>query len=105
MHIGGDPNKAATKRPIRNAVKEHYDAMRACYAKAVEPGKSETFGVDIRIGREGGGAKISHPRTGLKGEGVVDCLVKAFEAVQFPVPPKRVPTVVSFSIRFSKKKK
>ncbi len=103
MHIGGGPNDSATKRPIRNAVKAQYDAMRACYAKAVEPGKSETFGVDIRIGRKGGQAKISHPRSGLKGDGVTDCMVKAFEAAEFPVPPKRAPTVVSFSVRFTKK--
>lgn len=103
MHVGGGPNDNATKRPIRDAVKPHFDAFRACYAKALSPKKVETFGVDIRIPGNGGLAKLSKPRTAMKGEGVSDCMLKAFENVPFEKPPKGRPMTVSFSLEFKKK--
>ena len=103
MHIGGGPNDNVTKRPIRDAVKPHFDAMRACYAKAISPKKAETFGVDLRIPGEGGLAKITKPRTAMKGEGLSECMVAAFEKVEFQKPPKGLPMTVSFSVEFKKK--
>ena len=103
MHVGGGPNDNATKRPIRDAVKPHFDAMRACYAKALSPKKAETFGVDIRIPGDGGLAKISKPRTAMKGEGLAGCMVEAFEKVEFQRPRKGLPMTVSFSVEFRKK--
>jgi hypothetical protein len=103
MHIGGGPNDNETKRPIREAVKPHYDALRACYAKAVKPGKADTFGVDIRIPGEGGIAKISKPRTPMKGDGLLECMVAVFEKVEFTKPAKGVPMTVSFSVEFKRK--
>lgn len=104
LHVGGGPNDKVTKAPIREAVKPHYDAMRACYSKAISPKKADTFGVDIRIPGEGGAAKISKPRTALKGDGLVECMVEAFEQVEFKKPPKGVPMTVSFSVEFRRKK-
>jgi hypothetical protein len=105
LHIGGGPNDNVTKRPIREAVKLHFDDFRACYAKAISPKKADTFGVDIRIPGEGGTAKISKPRTAMKGDGLVECMVEAFERVEFQKPPKGAPMTVSFSIEFRAKKK
>ncbi len=104
MHIGGEDNSAESKRPIRAEVAKQYDAMKRCYAKAEAPGKGVTFGVDMRILGEGGHPKIENPRTGLKGAGVKECLVKAFESVEFPRQPKGAPRMVSFSIEFRPKK-
>ncbi|MSP24824.1 MAG: hypothetical protein EXR75_06580 [Myxococcales bacterium] len=103
LHIGGAPNDNVTKAPVRDSVKPHFDAMRACYAKAKAPKKEETFGVDIRIPREGGKAKIDKPRTGLDGEGVTECLVIAFEAIDFKPPITKTPMMASYSVRFTRK--
>ncbi|MBM4358840.1 MAG: hypothetical protein FJ096_12115 [Deltaproteobacteria bacterium] len=104
LHIGGGPNDNVTKRPIREAVKLHFDGFRACYAKAISPKKADTFGVDLRIPGEGGVAKVSKPRTAMKGDGLVECMVEEFEKVEFSKPPKGVPMTVSFSVEFRKKK-
>jgi len=107
MHIGGGPNDAKTKGPIRAAVKRHYDELRACYAMATNPRDKETFGVDMLVPLKGGPAKISNPRTGLEGRGVKKCMVKVFRRVVFTADksargwPHRM---VSFSVRFRKKK-
>ena len=103
MHIGGEDNTAEQKRPIRAEVAKHYDDMRRCYAKAVEPARKATFGVDMRIVGAGGPAKISNPRSGLKGEGVKECLVQVFEGIEFPRQPRGVDRMVSFSIEFRRK--
>ncbi len=103
MHIGGEANTSAQKRPIRAEVAKHYDAMKRCYAKATDPPKGATFGVDMRIKGDGGKPKITNPRSGLKGEGVKECLVSVFEAIEFPRQPKGVARMVSFSIEFRKK--
>jgi len=103
MHIGGEENTAAQKRPIRAEVAKHYDAMKRCWAMATEPPDKATFGVDMRIDGKGGPAKITNPRSGLKGDGVKDCMVQAFEAVEFPRQPGGVDRMVSFSVEFRKK--
>lgn len=103
MHIGGEENTSAQKRPIRAEVQKHYDAMKRCWAMAEEPPDKATFGVDMRIDGEGGAAKITNPRSGLKGDGVKDCMVAAFEGVVFPRQPGGVARMVSFSVEFQKK--
>ena len=104
LHIGGGPNDNVTKRPIREAVKLHFDDLRECYARALSPKDKETFGVDIRIPGDGGKARITKPRTAMKGEGIVECMVGVFESVEFSRPPKGAPMTVSFSVEFRKKK-
>jgi len=101
MHIGGGPNDKETKAPIRKAVESQVEALRACFGRVTEPGKGGTFGVDIRIPGEGGKATIRDPRSGLQGDGVQECMVKAFESVEFSRPPKGVAMVVSYSVRFT----
>ncbi len=103
MHIGGEANTAEQKRPIRNAVNKHYDDMRRCYAKSEKPSRETTFGVDMLIPRKGGLAKITNPRSGFKERAVKECLVEVFKQVEFPVAKKRIPLMVSFSVRFRRK--
>ena len=99
MHIGGGPNDAPTKAPIKRSVEPHFDAFRICFAK-LEERKGGDFGIDLRIGRDGGKAKVSHPRTALKGKEFEACMVAAFEAIEFD-KPKGGDTMVSYSVRFA----
>jgi biopolymer transport protein ExbD len=100
LHIGGGPNDDASKRPILDAIEKHFDEFRACYVKVQEPAKGGTFGVDLRIGRDGGKAKVEQPRTGMKANEFRECVLGVFKNVTFDKPPKG-PTVVSYSLKFS----
>jgi len=99
MHIGGGPNDKATKSPIHRSVNPHMEAFQRCYAKVEEPKKGD-FGVDLRIEREGGKAKASHPRTSLKGDDFKQCVMDVFGEIDF-LKPKTGTTVVSYSLRFT----
>jgi hypothetical protein len=100
MHIGGGPNDASTKEPLRRSVEPHFDALRRCFAKVDDPKKGGDFGIDLRVDKAGGKAKVSHPRTALKGKDFEACVVTVFEAIDF-LKPKRGTTVVSYSLRFT----
>ncbi|MBI3200516.1 MAG: hypothetical protein HYZ29_03165 [Myxococcales bacterium] len=100
LHIGGGPNDDATKAPYLRAIEKRFDEIRACYAKVDDPVKGGTFGVDLHIGKGGGSAQVKQPRTGMKGDGFRDCVIKAFEHVEFE-KPKKGPTVISYSIKFT----
>jgi pyruvate/2-oxoglutarate dehydrogenase complex dihydrolipoamide acyltransferase (E2) component len=99
MHIGGGPNDDVTKDPIRRSVQPHFDEFRRCFAQ-VEEAKGGDFGVDLRIDRAGGKAKVSHPRTTLKGKDFRSCVVTTFEGIDF-LKPKGGTTTVSYSLRFT----
>lgn len=103
MHIGGEDNTSDAKRPIRAEIAKHYDGLRRCYGQATEPAKTATFGVDIRIPGQGGPAKVTNPRSGLKGEGVKECMVSVFQGVEFAKQPNGQPRMVSFSVEFRRK--
>lgn len=101
MHIGGGPNDDATKAPIHRSVEPHFDELRRCFAKVEDQKKGGDFGVDLLIDGKGGKAKVTHPRTALKGEGFVPCVVSVFEAIEFLHPKGSKKTMVSYSIRFT----
>jgi len=100
MHIGGGPNDNETKRPIKESVQPHFDALRRCWKLVDDPAKPGDFGVDLLIPREGGKAEVSHPRSALKGEGFEACIVEAFQKIDFK-KPKTGKTMVSYSLRFT----
>ena len=100
MHIGGGPNDDVTKDPIRRSVQPHFDAFRRCFAVVDDAKKTGDFGVDLRIDKAGGRAKVSHPRTALKGKPFKECVVKVFEEIDF-LKPKGGTTKVSYSLRFT----
>jgi len=102
MHIGGGPNDAATKGPIRSVVQPHYDDFRRCYGKIDKPARDVTFGVDIRIRRKGGVARISNRRCSFKGRDAAQCMQDVFKGIEFASPPDGKPTNVSFSLGFRK---
>lgn len=104
MHVGGGKNDAPEKEPIKKSVEPHFDAFKRCFAKVSDQGKGGDFGVDLRIEKEGGKAKVSHPRTSLKGEGFEACVLAVFEQIDFR-KPKGGTTVVSYSLRFTPRSK
>jgi hypothetical protein len=101
MHIGGGPNDDVTKEPIKRSVEPHFDAFRRCFAKVEDQAKGGDFGVDVLIEANGGKAKITHPRTALKGAGFEECVVSVFESIEFLKPKGGKKTMVSYSIRFT----
>jgi hypothetical protein len=101
MHIGGGPNDDVTKEPIKRSVEPHFDAFRRCFAKVEDAAKGGDFGVDVLIEANGGKAKISHPRTALKGAGFEECVVSVFESIEFLKPKGGKKTMVSYSLRFT----
>lgn len=101
MHIGGGPNDDVTKEPIKRSVEPHFDAFKRCFAKVEDQAKGGDFGVDVLIEGNGGKAKITHPRTALKGAGFEACVVTVFEAIEFLKPKGGKKTMVSYSIRFT----
>ncbi|MBW2525478.1 MAG: hypothetical protein JRI23_14930 [Deltaproteobacteria bacterium] len=104
MRFGGGPNDAASKEPTRKAIMAEFDKFRACHAKATGKRRFGTYGVDIRIGRDGGRAKIGKPRSALKGSEFLSCMKEALEAIEFPKPPGGKAASVSYSIRFEQPK-
>lgn len=100
MHIGGGPHDAVTKAPIKTSVEPHFDALRRCWKHVDDPKKGGDFGVDLLIDKAGGKAKLSHARTSIKGAGFKECLVAAFEAIDFK-KPRGGTTMVSYSVRFT----
>jgi hypothetical protein len=100
MHIGGGPNDDVTKDPIRRSVQPHFDEFRRCFAQVEDAHKAGDFGVDLRIDRAGGKARVSHPRSALKGKEFKACVVSTFESIDF-LKPRGGTTTVSYSLRFT----
>jgi hypothetical protein len=100
MHIGGGPNDQVSKQPIADSVKPHFDAMRVCWKLVENPSRPGDFGVDLLIARQGGKARVSNPRTSIKGEGFQACVVGVFEKIEF-LKPNTGTTMVSYSVRFT----
>lgn len=99
MHVGGGPYDEVTKEPLKKSVEPRFADLAACWQHA-PPGTKETdAGVDLLVEAQGGKARVSNPRSLLKNDAFVACLVAFFESVEF-LPPKNGRTVVSYSVRF-----
>jgi hypothetical protein len=103
MHIGGGPNDAETKSPIKRSVEPHMDAFRACFAKASDPKKGGDVSVDLYIDRAGGKAQIKKYKSAIEGEGFEPCVKDVFLSIDF-LKPKTGTTVVSYGLGFRPKK-
>ena len=100
MHIGGSRNTEEEKSPLREAVRTRYDELLGCYAQG--NAKDGTFGVDMRIDKDGGPARISKPRSAF-GKDVTECMVKVMKTVEFPKPANGMSQTVSYSLRFRRR--
>ncbi len=98
LHIGGGGSEAARASLLR-ALEQGFPRYLDCYRLVEQPGKSGSFGVDLRIAREGGAPSVGQPRSALGGDDFKRCMVRAFESVRFEKPER--PTVVSYSVKFS----
>lgn len=100
LHIGGGPNDAVTKEPVLKSVEPYFAAFGACFASAEEPKKGGDFGVDLLIEAGGGAAKVTHPRTIIRGDAFRTCVVGVFEKIAFQ-KPKGGRTMASYSLHFT----
>ena len=103
MHIGGGPNDAVTKGPVKRSVEPHFDELRACFAKVSDPKKGGDVSIDLHIEREGGKAKVTKYRSALSGDGFEDCVKAVFESIDFE-RPKGGTTNVSYGLGFRPKR-
>lgn len=99
LHIGGGPNDEATKAPFRRSIEKSFASFRSCYRSSEQGDSGGVYGVDLRIERAGGKPQVRGPRTGMRGKAFRQCMVEAFENVDFEAPGK--PTVISYSLRFT----
>jgi hypothetical protein len=100
MHIGGGPNNSETKEPVARSIAPHFDELRACWAAVDNAGRGGDLGVDLLIPAEGGRAKVSHPRTAIRPDAFVACVVSVLEQIDF-ARPRGGRTTVSYSLRFA----
>lgn len=100
MHVGGGKNDADEKAPFHRALERQFPALLECYRLVDDPWTGGSFGVDLKIPREGGGPRVEQPRTKLRGAGFQECMVLAFSKAKFE-RPKAGPTVISYSVRFT----
>ncbi len=104
MHIGGGPNDAVTKGPIKRSVEPHMGELAACFGKAEDQEKGGDVSVDLRIEAAGGKAELKKYKSAIAGAPFRACVEQVFLAIEFE-KPKTGATVVSYSLRFSPKKK
>ena len=104
MHIGGGPNDDVTKGPIKRSVAPHFDALKACFAKAEDQAKGGDVSLDLKIDKAGGKAEIKKWKSAIAGEGFEQCVREVILGVDFE-KPKTGTTVVSYSLRFTPDKK
>lgn len=98
LHIGGGGSEADRTAYLR-ALEQQFPRYLDCYRLVDEPGKTGSYGVDLRIPSSGGTPSVSAPRSALGGEAFRRCMQRAFESVRFHKPGR--PTVVSYSVKFS----
>lgn len=99
MHVAGGPFDEATKKPFLADVEPHYGALAQCWTHVTAHAQADV-GVDIRIPAEGGRAQISNPRSTMKAEGFVPCVVAFFEGIAWAKPKRGGVQVLSYSVRF-----
>jgi hypothetical protein len=99
MHVAGGPFDEPTKEPMKRSVEPRFDELARCFRHVVPPRQVDA-GVDLMIEAEGGRAKVGNPRTTIRAEGFLPCVVAFFESVDFQ-KPKFGRTGVSYSVRFT----
>ena len=96
----GDDRLAAMFDGIASAeLDEHFAELAECWKLATTVPKDADAGVDLLIEADGGKAKVTNPRSQIKGEGFLPCVVTFFEGIDFN-KPKNGRTGVSYSVRF-----
>ena len=100
MHVGGGTNSPDEKAPFHRALERQFPAFLECYRLVEDPWSGGSFGVDLKVGRNGGAPTLEQPRTKLRGAGFKECMLSALGKAQFE-KPKAGPTVLSYSVMFT----
>ncbi len=103
MHIGGGPNDDVTKAPFLGSIEAHRAAFVRCFA-ALPGAPTGDFGVDARVPAKGGRAKIDRPRSTVPDTNFKACAQAAFAEIEFDPPKSGLATMVSVSVRGSRKR-
>jgi hypothetical protein len=98
MHVGGGPYDEPTKEPMKRSVEPRFADLARCWKHVARPGQADV-GVDLVIEATGGKARVSNPRSTIKSDEFIACVVAFYESVDFQ-RPKNGKTVVSYSVRF-----
>jgi hypothetical protein len=100
LYLSGPANTDATRRQLVKLFERSFPAFRRCHADAGEHTENLSFGVDLLVPKEGGGAKVRQTRTRLTGNAFKACMERAFEAIRFEPLPSARPEIVSYSLLF-----
>ncbi len=104
IHIGGGPNDAPTKAPIRASVSPHFDALGACFGQLPAEAREKAVDVstDVLVPRAGGKAELKKLKIIAKGstDSFSACVRRVFDAIEWQ-KPKGGDTMVSYSLRFT----
>jgi hypothetical protein len=100
IHIGGGPNDDPSRAAYKRQVEAKFESFRRCFRLVEEPRRPGVFGVDLDISGQGGRAKVRQPRTTMGPSAFRDCVLEAFQSIEFD-RPARGATTVSYSIRFA----
>ncbi len=81
---------------IQAIVRQNFTSIRSCYEAGLARDANLRGRVNVRfvIGRDGKVSHITHGDSKLSDERVVECTVRAFQALEFPPPERGIVTVV-----------
>jgi hypothetical protein len=105
LYLSGPANTSATRRQLVKLFERSFPAFRRCHADAGEHTENLSFGVDLLVPKEGGGAKVRQTRTRLTGNAFKACMERAFQAIRFEPLPSARPEIVSYSLLFRPEKR
>ena len=105
LYLSGPANTEATRRQLVKLFERSFPAFRRCHADAGEHSDNLSFGVDLLVPKEGGGAKVRQTRTRLTGNAFKTCMERAFQAIRFEPLPSARPEIVSYSVLFRPEKR
>jgi hypothetical protein len=105
LYLSGPANTDATRRQLVKLFERSFPAYRRCHADAGEHSENLSFGVDLLVPKEGGGAKVRQTRTRLTGNAFKACMERAFQAIRFEPLPSARPEIVSYSVLFRPEKR
>ena len=105
LYLSGPSNTDATRRQLVKLFERSFPAFRRCHGDAGEHSENLSFGVDLLVPKEGGGAKVRQTRTRLTGNAFKTCMERAFQGIRFEPLPSARPEIVSYSVLFRPEKR
>jgi len=87
---------------VQRIVRQNYGRFRMCYEQglAKNPNLEGRVTAQFVIGRDGSVSNVANAGSNMPDSGVVGCVVRAYNGLSFPPPPRGIVTVV-YPIHFS----